>query len=54
MGVGWSYKRPIVPFENYQKDKMVSAIRIEINWALYLEEPTNKKSKKYLYKKNVV
>ena len=53
MGIDWPYKGSIVPLEHYQKDKRVSTIMLEINRALYLEEPTNLKSEKYLEIKKV-
>jgi N-formylglutamate deformylase len=53
LGVDWPYKGSIVPLDHYQKDKRVSTIMLEINRALYLEEPTNLKSKKYLGIKKV-
>ena len=52
-GIDWPYKGSIVPLEHYQKDKRVSTIMLEINRALYLEEPTNVKSEKYLGIKKV-
>ena len=53
LGIDWPYKGSIVPLEHYQKDKRVSTIMLEINRALYLEEPTNVKSEKYLGIKKV-
>jgi N-formylglutamate deformylase len=53
LGVDWPYKGSIVPLEHYQEDKRVSTIMLEINRALYLKEPTNEKSEKYLDIKKV-
>lgn len=53
LGIDWPYKGSIVPLKHYQKDKRVSTIMLEINRALYLEEPTNLKSEKYLEIKKV-
>jgi N-formylglutamate amidohydrolase len=47
LGIDWPYKGSIVPIEHYQKNKNVSTIMLEINRALYLNEPTNQKSEKY-------
>jgi len=53
LGVNWPYKGSIVPLEHYQKNKNVQSIMLEINRALYLNEPTNKKSDKYLEIKKI-
>jgi N-formylglutamate amidohydrolase len=47
LGIDWPYKGSIVPIEHYQKNKNVSTIMLEINRALYLNEPTNHKSATY-------
>jgi len=47
LGIDWPYKGSIVPLEYYQKNKNVSTIMLEINRALYLNEPTNQKSETY-------
>jgi N-formylglutamate deformylase len=47
LGIDWPYKGSIVPMEHYQKNKNVSTIMLEINRALYLNEPTNQKSETY-------
>ena len=47
LGVDWPYKGTIVPMEHYNTNKNVQSIMLEINRALYLEEPTNKKSDRY-------
>ena len=47
LGIDWPYKGSIVPLEHYQKNKNVSTIMLEINRALYLNEPTNQKSETY-------
>ncbi len=53
LGVDWPYKGSIVPLEHYSKNKNVMTIMLEINRALYLNEPTNEKSEKYLEVKNI-
>jgi len=47
LGLDWPYKGSIVPLEYYYKDKNVQTIMLEINRNLYLNEPTNEKSKRY-------
>lgn len=47
LGIDWPYKGAIVPLEYYQKDKNVQTIMLEINRALYLNEPRNDKSDRY-------
>lgn len=54
VGVDWPYKGSIVPLEHYQKNKNVQSIMLEINRALYLNEPTNEKSENYLKIKKIV
>lgn len=54
LGVDWPYKGSIVPMEYYQKNKNVQSIMLEINRALYLNEPTNEKSERYLEIKKLV
>jgi hypothetical protein len=54
VGIDWPYKGSIIPLEHYQKNKSVQTIMLEINRALYLEEPTNEKSVTYLELKKVV
>jgi N-formylglutamate amidohydrolase len=54
LGVDWPYKGSIVPMEYYKKNKNVQTIMLEINRALYLNEPTNEKSGNYLKIKKVV
>ncbi|ALI98082.1 N-formylglutamate amidohydrolase [Rufibacter tibetensis] len=54
LGVDWPYKGSIVPMEYYQKDKRVQTIMLEVNRKLYLKEPSNNKSKKYMETKEVV
>ena len=53
LGVDWPYRGSIVPLEHYQKNKNVSTIMLEINRALYLNEPTNQKSEKYYQIKEI-
>jgi N-formylglutamate amidohydrolase len=54
LGVDWPYKGSIVPMEYYQKNKNVQSIMLEINRSLYLNEPTNEKSERYLEIKKIV
>jgi N-formylglutamate deformylase len=54
LGIDWPYKGSIVPLEHYQKNKNVQTIMLEINRALYLEEPGNEKSEGYSEIKRVV
>lgn len=54
LGVDWPYKGSIVPMEYYQYNKNVQTIMLEINRALYLNEPTNEKSGHYSEIKKVV
>ena len=53
LGIDWPYKGSIVPLEYYQKNKNVSTIMLEINRALYLNEPTNQKSETYYQIKQI-
>lgn len=53
LGIDWPYKGSIVPLEYYQKNKNVQSIMLEINRALYLNEPTNEKSGRYAEIKEV-
>ncbi|MFZ4797747.1 MAG: N-formylglutamate amidohydrolase [Bacteroidia bacterium] len=54
LGVDWPYKGSIMPMEYYQKNKNVQSIMLEINRGLYLNEPTNEKSERYLEIKKLV
>jgi N-formylglutamate amidohydrolase len=47
LGVDWPYRGSIVPLEHYNKNRNVQTIMLEINRALYLNEPTNEKSIRY-------
>lgn len=53
LGINWPYSGSIVPLEHYHKTKNVHSIMLEINRALYLEEPTNNKSNQYLEIKQI-
>lgn len=53
LGVDWPYRGSIVPLEHYQKNPNVQTIMLEINRNLYLKEPTNEKSDRYLETKEV-
>jgi len=54
VGIDWPYNGSIVPLKHYHKTKEVSSIMLEINRALYIEEPSNIKSSKYITTKEVV
>ena len=54
LGVDWPYKGTLVPMDHYQKSKNVESIMLEINRALYLEEPGNDISDRYNETKEVV
>ena len=54
LGVDWPYSGSIVPLNHYQKTKNVSSIMLEINRALYLNEPGNQKSNNYLAVKKTI
>ena len=53
LGIDWPYKGSIVPMEHYQKNKNVQTIMLEINRGLYLNEPSNEKSDRYLEIKKI-
>jgi N-formylglutamate deformylase len=53
LGIDWPYKGCIVPLTYYNKNKNVASIMLEINRGLYLKEPTNEKSEKYIEIKKV-
>lgn len=54
LGIDWPYSGSIVPIEHYHKNKNVSTIMLEINRALYLNEPSNQKSENYNQVKQIV
>lgn len=47
LGVDSPYSGAIVPLQFYKKNKNVQSIMLEINRALYLNEPSNEKSIRY-------
>ena len=47
LGIDWPYSGSIVPLNHYQKTKDVESIMLEINRALYLNEPGNNMSSNY-------
>jgi N-formylglutamate amidohydrolase len=53
LGVDWPYKGSIVPLEHYNKNKSVETIMLEINRALFLREPTDEKSERYIEIKKI-
>ena len=53
LGIDWPYSGSIVPLEYYQKEQRVESIMLEINRKLYLEEPSNVKSNRYEFIKEV-
>ena len=54
LGIDWPYKGSIVPLEYYQKNKQVSSIMLEVNRALYLNEPGNEKSASFAHIQKIV
>jgi N-formylglutamate amidohydrolase len=54
LGIDWPYSGTIVPMNYYQKNDQVHSIMLEINRKLYLEEPTNKKSKPFFETQQIV
>lgn len=54
LGVNWPYKGALVPLTYYGKDKRVHSLMLEINRNLYLQEPSNERSKRYNETKLVV
>ena len=54
LGVDWPYSGSIVPLKHYHKSKNVESIMLEINRALYLNEPGNQKSSNYIKTKETV
>ena len=54
LGIDWPYSGTIVPMEHFRKNNKVHSIMLEVNRKLYLEEPTNKKSKKFITTKLIV
>jgi N-formylglutamate deformylase len=54
LGIDSPYSGTMVPINHYQKTKNVSSIMLEINRALYLNEPGNQKSSNYLAVKKIV
>jgi N-formylglutamate deformylase len=54
LGIDWPYSGSIVPLDHYHKTKKVETIMLEINRALYLNEPGNKMSSNYLAIKKIV
>ena len=54
LGVDWPYSGSIVPLNHYQKTKNVESIMLEVNRALYLNEPGNEMSSNYLVIKETI
>ena len=54
LGVDWPYSGSIVPLKHYHRSKNVESIMLEINRALYLNEPGNQKSSNYIKVKETV
>ena len=54
LGVDWPYSGTIVPMKYYQKNKTVHSIMLEVNRKLYLNEPSNEKSKQFNETRQVV
>ena len=53
LGVNYPYKGALVPMEHYKKNNQVQSIMLEVNRALYLNEPSNIRSDNYLEIKRV-
>jgi N-formylglutamate amidohydrolase len=47
LGIDWPYSGSLVPMSHYHKTKEVQSIMLEVNRALYLDEPSNEKSRGY-------
>ena len=45
LGVDWPYDGALVPLKHYRRTPAVASIMLEVNRALYLEEPSARKSK---------
>ena len=54
LGVDSPYSGSIVPMKYYRKNNKVQSIMLEINRKLYLNEPSNEKSKNYYKIKQIV
>ena len=54
IGVDWPYNGTIVPLAHYQKNKKVHSIMLEVNRELYLNEPSNTKSKRFNEIKEII
>lgn len=54
VGVNWPYSGSIVPLSHYRKSKGVASIMLEINRALYINEPGNEKAHGYMAIKEMV
>jgi len=54
LGIDWPYSGSIVPIHHYNKTKNVLSIMLEVNRALYLDEPGNEKSDNYMAIKKTV
>jgi len=54
LGIDWPYSGSIVPLHHYNKTKNVLSIMLEVNRALYLDEPGNIKSDNYTATKEII
>ncbi len=54
LGIDWPYGGSIVPLKYYHETKNVESIMLEINRALYLDEPSNKISSNYMVIKEIL
>ncbi|MDG1147998.1 MAG: N-formylglutamate amidohydrolase [Crocinitomicaceae bacterium] len=54
LGVDWPYNGSLVPLSHYKKTKNVESIMLEVNRALYLNEPGNSLSANYSTIKKVI
>jgi N-formylglutamate amidohydrolase len=54
LGIDWPYSGSLVPMSHYHRTKEVQSIMLEVNRALYLDEPSNDKSGGYADTKETV
>ena len=47
LGIDWPYDGALVPLKHFRKTRSVAAVMLEVNRALYLEEPGPQKSARY-------
>ena len=54
LGIDWPFSGSIVPLNHYHKTKRVESIMLEINRAIYMNEPGNEKSGNYFTIKGII